>query len=192
VTAGKGFFDAREVSDLTHLLRVLANPCDEISLAAVLRSPLAGVSDATLFRLKQSGDLAASMASTDAARVHDFHRALESWREARHSVSPDRLLIRAMDRCGYELGLNPREQANVEKFLNLVREAGSRLSLDDLVEDLQRLRESDPREQDSQAEDLGDAVRILTVHSAKGLEFPIVFLPALQAGVNKAGAPVLL
>ena len=53
VTAGKGFFEAREVNDLTHLLRVLANPRDEISLAAVLRSPLAGVSDATLLALKQ-------------------------------------------------------------------------------------------------------------------------------------------
>src|SRR6185503_21094440 len=113
------------------------------------------------------------------------HRELESWRAVRHHVSADRLLIRAMDRSGYELGLRPREQANVEKFLNLVREAGERLSLDELVEELERLRESDPREQDSQAEELGDTVRILTVHSAKGLEFPIVFLPALQAGVNK-------
>jgi ATP-dependent exoDNAse (exonuclease V) beta subunit (contains helicase and exonuclease domains) len=58
VTAGKGFYEAREVNDLTHLLRILANPRDEISLAAVLRSPLVGASDETLFRLKQSGNLA--------------------------------------------------------------------------------------------------------------------------------------
>ena len=96
-----------------------------------------------------------------------------------------------MDRSGYELGLRPRQQANVEKFLNLVREASPRHSLDELVEELERLRESDPREQDSQAEELGNAVRILTVHSAKGLEFPIVFLPAMQAGMSTRKSPVL-
>jgi len=192
VTAGKGFFDTREVSDLTHLLRVLANPRDEISLAVVLRSPLVGASDATLLRLKQTGGLTSAMANSDSEAVRDFHRELSAWREARHDVSADRLLIRAMDRSGYELGLRPRQQTNVEKFLNLVRDAGSRQSLDELVDELERLRESDPRAQDSQAEDIGDAVRVLTVHSAKGLEFPIVFLPALHTGVDNRPAPVLL
>ena len=185
VTAGKGFYEAREVNDLTHLLRVLANPRDEISLAAVLRSPLVGASDETLFRIKQAGNLADG-------DLGGFEQELAEWREARHYVSPDRLLIRAMDRSGYELTLGPRERANIEKFITLVREAGARQSLDDLVEELERLRESDPREQDSQADESGDAVRVLTIHSAKGLEFPVVFLPALQAGMNKGEAAALL
>jgi ATP-dependent helicase/nuclease subunit A len=185
VTAGKGFYEAREVIDLTHLLRVLANPRDEISLAAVMRSPLVGAYDETLFRLKQSGNLADG-------DLGDFQRELTSWREARHYVSPDRLLIQAMDRSGYEMTLGPRERANVEKFLTLVRDAAARQSLDDLVEELERLRESDPREQDSASEESGDVVRVMTIHSAKGLEFPVVFLPALQAGMNKGMAPALL
>ncbi len=97
-----------------------------------------------------------------------------------------------MDRSGYESRLGPREQANIEKFLTLVREAGARQSLDDLVEELERLRESDPREQDSAAEESGDVVRLLTIHSAKGLEFPVVFLPSLEAGMSQAAAPALL
>jgi ATP-dependent helicase/nuclease subunit A len=190
VTAGKGFFEAREVSDLTHLLRVLANPRDEISLAAVLRSPLVGVSGETLFHLKQLGNLGSALASAE-GDPGAFYRELSSWREARNFVSADRLLIAAMDRSGYELGLGSRERSNIEKFLTLVREAASRQSLDELIEELERLRDSDPREQDSQAEESGDVVRVLTIHSAKGLEFPVVFLPALQAGVNKGLAPAL-
>jgi ATP-dependent exoDNAse (exonuclease V) beta subunit len=185
VTAGKGFYEAREVIDLMHLLRVLANPRDEISLAAVLRSPLVGASDEALFRLKQSGNLADG-------DLGEFQRELTAWREARHYVSPDRLLIRAMDRSGYEVTLGPRERANVERFLTLVREGSARQSLDDLVEELERLRDSDPREQDSASEETGDVVRVMTIHSAKGLEFPVVFLPALQAGMNKGMAPALL
>ncbi len=176
VTAGKGFYEAREVNDLTHLLRILANPRDEISLAAVLRSPLVGASDETLFRLKQSGNLADG-------DLGDFGRELAAWREARHYVSADRLLIRAMDRVGYEVKLGPRQRANIDKFVTLVREAGARQSLDELIEEL---------EQDSASEETGDVVRVLTIHSAKGLEFPIVFLPALQAGMNKGMAPALL
>jgi len=178
VTAGKGFYEAREVNDLTHLLRVLANPRDEISLAAVLRSPLVGASDETLFRVKQAGNLADG-------DLGGFERELATRREARHYVSPDRLLIRAMDRSGYEMTLGPRERANVERFITLVREAGARQSLDDLIEELERLRESDPREQDSASEETGDVVRVMTIHAAKGLEFPVVFLSALQAGMNK-------
>ena len=62
VNRGKGFYDTREVNDLVHLLRVIANPRDEISLAAVLRSPLVGASDEALLWLahgRESGRHAA-------------------------------------------------------------------------------------------------------------------------------------
>jgi len=56
VNRGKGFYESREVNDLSHLLRVIANPRDEFSLATVLRSPLAGVSDEALLQLRIMGD----------------------------------------------------------------------------------------------------------------------------------------
>ncbi len=55
VNRGKGFYETREVNDLTSLLRVIANPRDEIGLAAVLRSPLVAASDEALLRLKIDG-----------------------------------------------------------------------------------------------------------------------------------------
>ena len=55
VNRGKGFYETREVNDLVHLLRVIANPRDEISLAVVLRSPLVAVSDEALLRLRMLG-----------------------------------------------------------------------------------------------------------------------------------------
>ena len=56
VNRGRGFYASREVNDLTHLLRVIANPRDEISLAVVLRSPLVNASEEALLRLKMSGE----------------------------------------------------------------------------------------------------------------------------------------
>ena len=190
VNRGKGFYETREVSDLTCLLRVIANPRDEISLAAVLRSPLVAASDESLLRLKIMGDNigaslmrlapehAAEFDAEDYARLARFRDRLREWRIRREYVSFDRLLLSAIDDCGYRGG------PNIDKFLAQARDASARMSLDEFVEELALVRASDPREPDAPPEDSADAVQVMTVHSAKGLEFPIVFVAALHKGVE--------
>ncbi len=197
VNRGKGFYESREVNDLTHLLRVIANPRDEVSLAAVLRSPLVGASDEALLRLKTGGDnLGASLvewaanpqsppsaersafAPADARSLRHFAARLHEWRTRRESVTFDRLLMDAIDDCGYP------ESPNLDKFLAQARDAASRMSLDEFVEELELVRASNPREPDAPPEDSANAVKVMTVHSAKGLEFPIVFVAALHKGID--------
>ena len=191
VNCGRGFYDARETVDLTHLLRVIANPRDEISLAAVLRSPLVGISDAALLRLKlREYNLASALARLDDAaqefdptgleKLRHFRTRLGQWRARREYVSFDRLLAAAVDDCGYRA----ESPANLDKFLAEGRAASHRMSLDEFVDELEIVREEDPREPDPPPDDAADAVKIMTVHSAKGLEFPIVFVAALQKGVE--------
>lgn len=195
VNRGKGFYETREVVDLIHLLRVIVNPRDEIGLAAVLRSPFAGVSDEALFRLKRIGNLGAALEGltaehravfepVDAAILESFRARLEQWRAVRDYQGIDRLLLRAIDECGYECPSGPRGVANVEKFLAQARAAGSRLGLAEFVAEVEQLRASQPREPDAPPEDSANAVKIMTVHSAKGLEFPVVFLAALHKGIE--------
>jgi ATP-dependent exoDNAse (exonuclease V) beta subunit len=190
VNRGKGFYETREVNDLTCLLRAIANPRDEINLAAVLRSPLVAASDESLLRLKMMGDnigaslmrlAAESGAGFDAedyGLLVRFRDRLREWRVRREYVSFDRLLLAAIDDCGYRGG------ANIDKFLAQARDAASRMSLDEFVEELALLRASNPREPDAQPEDSANAVKVMTVHSAKGLEFPMVFVAALHKGVE--------
>jgi ATP-dependent exoDNAse (exonuclease V) beta subunit len=178
------------VNDLTSLLRVIANPRDEVSLAAVLRSPLVAASDESLLRLKTMGDnlgaslmrlapeTAAEFDAEDYARLARFRGRLREWRIRREYVSFDRLLLAAIDDCGYQGG------PNIGKFLAQARDAAARMSLDEFVEELALVRASDPRESDAPAEDSANAVQVMTVHSAKGLEFPIVFVAALHKGVE--------
>jgi ATP-dependent exoDNAse (exonuclease V) beta subunit len=190
VNRGKGFYETPEVNDLTCLLRVIANPLDEISLAAVLRSPLVAASDESLLRLRIMGDnigaslmrlspeSAAEFDPEDYARLARFRDRLREWRIRREYVSFDRLLLSAIDDCGYPAG------PNIDKFLVLARDAPSRMSLDEFVEELALVRASNPRESDAPPEDSVNAVQVMTVHSAKGLEFPIVFVAALHKGVE--------
>ncbi len=192
VTGGRGFFETREVTDLTHLLRVLVNPRDEISMAAVLRSPFAGVSEEAMLRLKQTGNLGAALRVLDAAdgqfdpadltRLQLFQEQLVRWRAARDYTAADILLSRAMDECGYEP--SPGGRVNVEKFLAIARAAASRQTLAEFVDDLELLRASDIREAEAASGEAVDAVRMMTVHAAKGLEFPVVFLAGLNKGVS--------
>jgi ATP-dependent exoDNAse (exonuclease V) beta subunit len=202
VNRGKGFYDSREVNDLVHLLRVIANPRDEFSLAAVLRSPLVAVSDEALLALRllaenmstALGRLGAETESEfdadDFQALLRFRDRLRHWRLLRESVGFDRLLADAIDDCGYRPSNGPRGAANIDKLLAQARTAAERKSLDQFVSELEILRDSDLREADAPPEDSGDAVQILTVHSAKGLEFPIVFVSALQKGVA-SGPPVV-
>ena len=194
VHRGKGFFDAREVKDLYHLLRVIANPRDEVSLAAVLRSPLVGVSDEALLGLRLMGGnigeslmrLAAKpdLTAEDHEKLMRFRDRLRGWRIRRELVSFDRLLAEAIDDCGYHCEAQGPGWMNIEKFLAQAREASSRMSLDAFVELVSRLRDDNVRETEAPPEDATDAVAVMTVHSAKGLEFPVVFVAALHKGIE--------
>ena len=197
VNRGKGFYETREVVDLSRLLRVLVNPRDEVALAAVLRSPFVEVSDEALLRLKQHGNLGGALRrlaesdavefdSEDWSKLRRFAAQLERWRARRDFVSPDRLLVAAIEETGYPFEPGSRPAANIEKFLAQARDAAARDTLAEFVEDLETVRESNPREPEAPPEDSVDAVTVMTVHSAKGLEFPIVFVAALHKGFDQS------
>jgi ATP-dependent exoDNAse (exonuclease V) beta subunit len=191
VNRGRGFYDSREVNDLTHLLRVIANPRDEVSLAVVLRSPLVDASEEALLRLKMNADsldtalgdmgsrtTAAAFGPQDHARLARFAARLREWRQRREYVTFDRLLLSAIDDCGYP------SSPNLDKFLAQARASSARMSLDEFVAELALVRQENPREPDAPPEDSANAVQIMTVHSAKGLEFPVVFVAAIHKGVD--------
>ena len=197
---GKGFFETREVVDLMNLLHTIDNPRDEISLAGVLRSPFAGVSDEALLRLKMTGNLGSSLRRIehtsepfdegDLLKLRRFRAMLLRLREARDLAGFDRLLMRAIDETGYPAEPGSRAAANIEKFLALSREASTRITLSEFVEELQMMRDADARDADAPPEDAVNAVRIMTVHAAKGLEFPVVFLAALHKGIQQGVGPL--
>jgi ATP-dependent exoDNAse (exonuclease V) beta subunit len=167
-----------------------------VSLAAVLRSPLVGASDESLLAMKAMGgnlggslmrlgpENAGDFESEDYQRLSGFRGRLREWRVRREYVTFDRPLAEALDASGYAAESGARGVANIDKFLAQARQAAGKMSLDEFVEELALLRDSNPREQDAPPEDSSDAVNVMTVHASKGLEFPVVFLAALHKGVD--------
>lgn len=202
---GRAFFEELEITDLVAWLRVLANPRDEIALSTVLRSPFFGISDEALLRLKPDpgasladgvrnfeAAAAAAWQPEDIERLQRFRSLLRDLRALREDVSPDRLLARAIDQCGYEDGLLPRERTNLDKFLHLLRTWHTRRPrpLAELLDSLEDLRKAQA-EPSAPANDTPDAVQVLTIHASKGLEFPVVFVAAMHLGV-RSDKPALL
>ncbi|HYP08507.1 MAG TPA: 3'-5' exonuclease, partial [Bryobacteraceae bacterium] len=174
VLGGRTFYETREVRDLILLLTVLVNPRDEMALAGLLRSPLFGVSDEELLLLASSEPLCDAVRQNPPAHWD----VIEELRRIANVVSPDQLLRRVLDDCDYERGLSSRGRANVEKFLAALR-TRAQTQPGSLAEALDFIRDASP-EAEAPPTDFGDAVRLMTIHKSKGLEFPVVFLPFLH------------
>lgn len=215
---GRGFFGCPEIADLTELLAAIDDPENSLALAAALRSPLFALSDRCLFEMLHpangDGQAPASLArifagdaptafrslSSDAAAAEAAWRTLKELREMRGRAAIVALIERALALTDFEavlLGLDRGRQrvANLRKLIELARRFESRefFSLRDFVAHLRRLAESEPRE--PQAQILGadeDVVRLMTVHQAKGLEFPIVFVADLARRPKTTNYPIAL
>ena len=187
--AGAGFFTRQEVLDLTNLLGWLAEPDDTIALAGALRSPLFTIDDQSLLALRSHGpNLLTALGDPPASLPEEVARfcrhSAKVLRELRGGVAflpTDALLERALALTGFEAAWAPLQGgdqalANIRKFVDLARQlAGT--SLDEFVAYVRRRRDELQAREGQAVLDQSEAVRLLTVHGAKGLQFPIVFVP---------------
>ncbi|MCC6494083.1 MAG: UvrD-helicase domain-containing protein, partial [Pirellulales bacterium] len=202
---GHAFYSQQEIYDVLNLLRAIASPVDEIALAGALRSPIFSLQDETLFWLVNAsaslnGALAAqqrggkagarvlsALSADEAAKVRRAAAVLVRLREAKDRLLVADLLTLALDLTGYDAivlaeFLGPRKAANVEKLVEQAR-ALDRSSPGDLQGYITQLSEfvlRAPKEALAATQTEGDVIRIMTIHHAKGLEFPLVVLPDLD------------
>jgi len=210
--ATAGYFEATEISDIVALLKVLDNPQRDIELAAVLRSPFFKISDTELAKIKIRSEsdennrnfyncvVEYSKSGRDVKLAEKLKRILaviEQWRTvARRGNLADLIwqIYRQTDFLSFVSAL-PNGQARRANLLKLHDRAiqfegfassVGNLSLKRFVEFIEKLQEVGqdwaPAEPDASA---GNAVRILSVHKSKGLEFPVVFLAELDSQFNK-------
>ncbi|AWB28398.1 UvrD-helicase domain-containing protein [Halococcoides cellulosivorans] len=200
VVGGVGFYDTPEIQALTNLLRVLGDPHDDVSLYGVLRSPLFGLTDDRLAPAVADADSVwEALAEADDSQLSDAYALLTTWRTLCGCATPsedgvrpwNRLLSRVIDETGYLASVSADERgqqavANVEKFRDQVRtwsENGVRTAAG-LLHRIDRQAETDPREGEADIPGDVEGVRIMTIHSAKGLEFPIVTVPDIGGQLN--------
>lgn len=206
VVAGKSFFKTREVRDLAAILALVLDPSDRLAALEVLRGPWVSAHDETLLGLTRPGDGLApphmwkELSTIPVQTLGPTHPDLVH-AEDRIALAETAALIAELSRCAGRLGPGPilreavraraldrvlaslprgeQRVANVKKLLAIadrhVDPRAFRRWLDDASE--QELAESEA----ATFSEEDDAVRLLTVHASKGLDFPIVFVPEIAA-----------
>ena len=206
VVGGVRFYDRAEVKDVLAWLRLVVNPRDGMALRRVLNAPPRGIGRTTLTRAE---DLATAEGSTlleglrrhaaggaqarTAARIREFLELLdEVGREVRERP-PDEAIAKVLERSGYlrhlEREATPEAESRVENLRELLTgaedfaaanrglEGGDRTPLELFLDQVALVTDLDAWES------RGDRVSLMTAHSAKGLEFPVVFLVGMEEGV---------
>jgi ATP-dependent exoDNAse (exonuclease V) beta subunit len=193
----QSFLLSREGRDITALLHTIANPRDTIALATVLRSPLVGIGDEALLRMRVltgsvSGGLTnlADFDPEDARKIQQFVQNLKRWRTEQPVMPLDLLLVRALTDCGFEWAPGTVTADNVENFLHLARTRGEQRGLLGLLKEIESLENAINLESDLSDKDQGNAVQVMTAHSAKGLEFPVTIVAAMDKGTQRTSPPV--
>jgi ATP-dependent helicase/nuclease subunit A len=191
---GTGFYSQPEIIDITNYLRFLVNPNDDIALAGVLRSPYFAFSDVDLYRLVQERSSISNLWQKLTPSIDSSEYFLPAYNQLSENlqlvgrVSTQFLLqkiIRESGILGILQSLPDREQkiANLEKFQRFALATGSEgySGTFDFIERISLLMERDEAEAQAEPQSDLNAVHIMTIHNAKGLEFPIVFLPYLHS-----------
>ncbi|MGM0385889.1 MAG: DNA helicase PcrA [Actinomycetota bacterium] len=207
VVGGTRFYERREIKDAIAYLRAIANPDDAVNLRRILNVPRRGIGDRSEAVLSQFADrqglsfgqaVAATqdpevqvIGLTGRARhlVSGFAAFMDSLREFARTATPAEVLDAALDRSGYLAELraseDPQDATRVENLAELHAVAAEFSELDpdgDLGDFLERVSLVADSDQLPDVVDGDGQITLMTVHTAKGLEFPVVFVTGMEDG----------
>ncbi|MFI6792523.1 DNA helicase PcrA [Nonomuraea sp. NPDC050383] len=204
VVGGVRFYERKEVKDLLAYLRVLANPADVVSLRRILNVPKRGIGDraeamieafaarerVTFWEGLRRADEAPGMATRSLNAVRDFVAMLEELIAKAEGVPPSALAEEVLVATGYRAELeaseDPQDESRLENLNELIsvasefEEANPEGTLVEFLEQVSLVADAD---QIPDADGGQGVVTLMTLHTAKGLEFPVVFLTAMEDGV---------
>jgi len=195
VVGGTRFYDRREIKDAMAYLRAVLNPLDEVSVKRVLNVPKRGVGDTSVARLDEYARemgipfVDAMRHAEDAGVSGPARRGIASFVDfldrlgamvGQEGVGPGDLLQAAIDESGYLGELEAEDtvesHGRLENLGELVGSAREFTVLDEFLEQVALVADTDQLDDD-------DQVVMMTLHSAKGLEFPVVFITGVEEGV---------
>ncbi len=200
VLAGLRFYDRKEIKDMLAYLRLVYNPNDNISLIRIVNEPsrkigvtsvekvaaVAAENNVSMFEVMKNADRFQELSKV-AVKLMDFARLIEDIRDSSDMSSPSRILETLYSRSGYEQMLllentveNQTRIENIREFIVSAREyekATEEPTLSEFLESTALVADVDNYDEEL------ESVVLMTLHSAKGLEFPVVFMCGMEDGL---------
>ncbi|HHW38654.1 MAG TPA: DNA helicase PcrA [Bacillales bacterium] len=204
IVGGMKFYDRKEIKDLLAYLRLIANLDDDISLARIINVPKRGIGASTLDKVGEYA-LNAGMSVNEALNEVDFmglsarfintliefRDQIRNWNQMQEFLSVTELVEEVLEKTGYRDMLKAEKTIeaesrleNIDEFLSVTKnfeKTNEDKSLVSFLTDLALISDIDQADKDEEGSQ--DSVMLMTLHSAKGLEFPVVFLMGLEEGL---------
>ena len=198
IVGGHKFYERKEIKDIIAYLRLIENTNDNLSLQRIINEPKRGIGKTSLEKIEEiSNSVGISMYDVIKkadefglnkvyASSREFIEAIEALKEKKDNIELSELVKETLDRTGYikALELENTTQSenrleNLEEFLTVAIEFEEEAenNLASFLEDITLASDVD------ELEDTDEAVTLMTLHSAKGLEFPVVFLVGMEEGI---------
>ncbi len=207
VFGGLRFYDRKEVRDVIAYLRVIANPTDDVSLRRIINVPKRAIGDATIAELARHAqeqemplfsaltDMPASLSSRPRKCVGDFFVMMTTLMAMKDSMPLSAFVQQMVDQTGlmeqYQKEDSDEARSrieNIQEFMGAVEEFDRQTenaTLEDYLENVALVTELDQAEEEKQY------VTLMTLHSAKGLEFPNVFMTGMEEGIFPSGRSLM-
>ena len=200
VLAGLRFYDRKEIKDIIAYLRVIHNERDAISIRRIINEPKRGIGQATVDKASSIAD-AEGMTLYEvlenavefppllraSGKIDGFIKLIETFKKAKETMDLHEFVGRVITESGYaamleaEATVEARTRTeNLQEFLSVVKEyesASEMPTLGDFLENISLVSDIDAYDETQ------DSVVMMTIHSAKGLEFPVVFLTGMEEGL---------
>jgi DNA helicase-2/ATP-dependent DNA helicase PcrA len=200
VLAGLRFYDRKEIKDMLAYLRLVFNPDDNISLIRVVNEPsrkigvttvekvaaVAAENNVSMFEVMRHADKFAELTKA-AAKLSEFVKLIDNIRDTADLTSPSEILEKLYYNSGYNAMLtaentveNQTRIENIHEFIVSAREyekSAEEPTLSEFLESTALIADVDNYDEEQ------DSVVLMTLHSAKGLEFPVVFMCGMEDGL---------
>jgi DNA helicase-2/ATP-dependent DNA helicase PcrA len=205
IVGGTKFYDRKEIKDILSYLRLISNPDDDTSLRRIVNVPKRGIGQATVDKLAEyAGEKGISMftalkevdfiglSSRAANQLAQFYQLVQNWIQQLDYLSVTELTEEILSKSGYREELKKEDSLesrarleNIDELVSVTLEFEKKnedKTLLSFLTDLALVADIDQVEED-EAGEIGNQVLLLTLHSAKGLEFPCVFLVGMEEGI---------
>ena len=199
IVGGLKFYERKEIKDIIAYLRLIQNPSDNLSLVRIINEPKRGIGRTSLDNVEQVAIQSETsmydvIKRADEFRLNrvflnsrEFVSQIEELRSKKDSIKISELIKETLNKTGYTKALENEDTAeaesrleNLEEFLTVAVEFEEEIADNSLEEFLEGITLSSDIDN---ADEQENSVTLMTLHSAKGLEFPVVFLVGMEEGI---------
>ncbi len=203
VLGGLRYYDRLEIKDILSYMRLVSNPKDDIAFERVINSPKRSIGKTTIEKLKafanfqnlslfeaiENEDILGSFSAKTRANIELFRNVINQYNTEKENLTIKDIFLGLLNDSGYLASLESQNtdeaRSRVENLLDFQSaieemskdDEGNNIELQEFLEKIALMADVDNHDKEE------DAVVLMTMHSAKGLEFPYVFMPGMEDGI---------